>query len=129
MKEHTIYISKPIEYWVLEILVVKSHTVAIFFYVAKNGFSHLLVSSSPLAWRLILITCNEQIEVRLQNMKKAHYKPPPIQWSNIEYVMPMSILFVLVFIISITVNFLYCCRRQENSGPRRNNNFELVNTN
>ena len=56
MKEHTIYISKPIEYWVLEILVVKSHTVAIFFYVAKNGFSHLLVSSSPLAWRLILIT-------------------------------------------------------------------------
>ena len=74
-------------------------------------------------------TCNEQIEVRLQNMKKAHYKPPPIQWSNIEYVMPMSILFLIVLTISITVNFMYCCRRQENSGPRRNNNFELVNTN
>ena len=74
-------------------------------------------------------TCNEQIEVRLQNMKKAHYKPPPVQWSNIEYVMPMAILFLIVLTISITVNFMYCCRRQENSGPRRNNNFELVNTN
>ena len=42
--------------------------------------------------------------------------------------MPMTILFVLVLTISITVNFFYCCRRQENSGPRRNNNFELVNT-
>ena len=73
--------------------------------------------------------CNKQIEVRLQNIIKAHYKPPPIQWSNIEYVMPMSILFVIVLTISITINFLYCCQRQENSGPRRNNNFELVNTN
>ena len=68
--------------------------------------------------------CNKQIEERIQSLMKAHYKPPPIQWS-----MPISILFVLVLTISITVNFLYCCRRQENSGPRRNNNFELVNTN
>ena len=73
--------------------------------------------------------CNKQIEVRLQNIIKAHYKPPPIQWSNIEYVMPMSILFVIVLTISITVNFMYCCRRQENSGPRRNNNYEMANTN
>ena len=73
--------------------------------------------------------CNKQIEERIQSLIKAHYKPPPIQWSNIEYVMPMTILFVLALTISITVNFFYCCRRQENSGPRRNNNFELVNTN
>ena len=73
--------------------------------------------------------CNKQIELRLQNIIKAQYKPPPIQWSNIEYVMPMSILFILVLTISITVNFFYCCRRQENSGLRRNNNFKLVNTN
>ena len=73
--------------------------------------------------------CNKQIELRIENIIKAQYKPPPIQWSNIEYVMPMSILFILVLTISITVNFFYCCRRQENSGPRRNNNFELVNTN
>ena len=66
--------------------------------------------------------CNKQIEVRLQNIIKAHYKPPPIQWSNIEYVMPMSILFVIVLTISITVNFMYC-------GPRRNNNYEMANTN
>ena len=65
--------------------------------------------------------CNKQIELRLQNIIKAQYKPPPIQWSNIEYVMPMSILFILT--ISITVNFFYCCQRQENSGSRRNNNF------
>ena len=73
--------------------------------------------------------CNKQIEERIQSLMKAHYKPPPIQWSNIEYVMPMTILFVLVLTISIIVNFFYCCRRQENSGPRHNNNFELVNTN
>ena len=73
--------------------------------------------------------CQEQIETRLKSIETAQYKPPPIQWSNIEYAMPMTILFVLVLTISITVNIMYCCRRQENSGPRRNNNFVLVNTN
>lgn len=73
--------------------------------------------------------CKDQIETRLKGILRAQYRPPPIQWSNIEYVMPMAILSVLVLTISVTINILYCCRGQNNSGPRRNNNFVLVNTN
>merc|ERR1712051_433851 len=61
--------------------------------------------------------CNKQIEGRIQSLMKAHYKPPPIQWSNIEYVMPMTILFVLVLTISIIVNFFTAAEDKKTVAP------------
>ena len=59
-----------------------------------------------------------KIEKRLAEAKKAHYEPPPVKWTNFEFIVPVTILFAIC-IASITMNLVLCFGCLTRSGPRR----------
>ena len=67
------------------------------------------------------ISCKKKIETRLSALKQALYQPPPIKWTNVEFIAPVLTLFILfvTLTISLLVNYLFCSGRIKRTGPRR----------
>ena len=70
--------------------------------------------------------CNKQIEERIQKTLDAQYKPPPILWTNKEYLLPIAGLYAIT-IICFTILCVVWFRPRPSSGPRRQDLMELAN--
>ena len=70
--------------------------------------------------------CKLQIEERIQKTLDAQFKPPPILWTNKEYLLPIAGLYSIT-IICFTILCAICLRPRPSSGPRRQDLMELAN--
>ena len=70
--------------------------------------------------------CKRQIEERIQKTLDAQYKPPPILWTNKEYLLPIAGLYAIT-IICFTILCVVWFRPRPSSGPRRQDLMELAN--
>ena len=70
--------------------------------------------------------CKRQIEERIQKTLDVQYKPPPILWTNKEYLLPIAGLYAIT-IICFTILCVVWFRPRPSSGPRRQDLMELAN--
>ena len=62
-------------------------------------------------------SCRIKINRRIEDSKKSQYVPPPLKWTNHEYIIPLAFLFAIC-ITSITMNLMLCSGHYRRGGPR-----------
>ena len=70
--------------------------------------------------------CKMIIEERIKKNLDDQYKPPPILWTNKEYLLPIAGLYSIT-IICFTILCAICLRPRPSSGPRGQDLLELAN--
>ncbi len=70
-------------------------------------------------------TCKILINERIQKTLEAQYKPPPILWTNEEYIVPITGVYIIT-LVCFTIICVLCLRPRPRSGPRRQDLIELA---
>ena len=65
------------------------------------------------------------INERIQKTLEAQYKPPPILWTNEEYIVPITGVYIIT-LVCITIICVIGLRPRPRSGPRRQDLIELA---